>query len=97
MAFFEIFMANPLLLAAVSAIFFVAYLLTRGNPDLRANALLAPAIGWLVWAIWEWGIMTFSPESNIRIDLLLIIPIMLILTGYGIVYLFGSKSDKDID
>lgn len=42
----------------------------------------------------EWGIQTFSPEANIRVDLLLIIPIILILTSYGIVYLFRSKSEE---
>ena len=90
----NIFTANPLLLAAISAIFLIAYFLTRNNPNLRAKALLAPAIGWLAWALWEWGIQTFSPEANIRVDLLLIIPIILILTSYGIVYLFRSKSEK---
>lgn len=89
----NLFTGNPLLLAAVAAIFFIAYFLTRNNPNLKAKTLLFPAIGWLAWAVWEWGVQTFSPEANIRVDLLLIMPIMLILTSYGIVFLFRSKSD----
>ncbi len=93
-ALINIFVGNPLLLAAISAVFFVAYFLTRNNPSLRAKTLLAPAIGWLAWALWEWGVQAFSPGANIRVDLLLIMPIMLILTSYGVVYLFRSKSDS---
>jgi hypothetical protein len=35
--------------------------------------------------------MRFSPESNIRVDLLLIIPVVLIATAYGIIRLFMAR------
>ena len=92
--FLNMFTGNPLLLAAVSVIFFIAYFLLRNNPNLRAKALLTPAVGWLLWALWEWGIQTFSPEANIRVDLLLIMPAILILSSYGLVYLFRSESEQ---
>lgn len=90
----NLFVGNPVLLIAISAIFFVAWLVLRRNSNLRAGALLVPAVGWLAWAIWEWAIRVFTPEANIRVDLLLILPLILILTGYGIVYLFRGKTER---
>lgn len=60
----NIFTGNPLLLAAISAIFLIAYFLTRNNPNLRAKALLAPAIGWLAWALWNGGSRPSRPRRT---------------------------------
>ena len=53
-----------------------------GRADM---ALLIPAIAWLLYAVWEWVVTRSSPEANIRVDLLLIIPIVIIATIVGIV------------
>lgn len=90
-AFFGFFVEQPLLLLAIAALFFIAYFFTRNNPNLRAKALLAPAALWLLWAVWEWGILRFSPGADIRIDLLLIIPIVFIASIVGIVMLFRRR------
>ena len=58
----------------------------------RSGALLVPATAWLLWALWEWVIAVFSPEADIRVDLLLIIPIVLILSGFGIAALFFKRT-----
>ena len=92
-AFFKIFVAQPLLLLVISALFFIGYLFTRSNPNLRANALLAPAVLWLLWAVWEWIILRFSPEANIRVDLLLIFPIALIVSIVGVIMLFRRRKE----
>lgn len=87
-AFFGLFVGQPMMLLAIAALFFIGYFFTRNNPNLRAKALLAPAALWLLWAMWEWGILRFSPEANIRVDLLLIFPLALIVSAAGIVMLF---------
>ena len=42
--FFEFFVRQPLLLLAIAGLFFIGYLFTRSNPNLRAKALLVPAV-----------------------------------------------------
>ncbi len=87
------FVGNPVLILLIGAVYAVAYLLVRfrGSERLRAQALLLPAIAWTVWAVWEFFVTRFSPEANIRVDLLLIVPIVLILSVVGIVGVFWPK------
>jgi hypothetical protein len=51
---------------------------------LRHWALLIPTVGWGLFAVWEWAVRTFSPEANIRVDLLCLIPGVLIASVAGI-------------
>jgi hypothetical protein len=86
------FIANPGMLLLIGLLFIAAYLLLRnrtGN-NLRPRALLWPGMAWTLWAAWELGIARFSPEANIRVDLFLIIPTVLILTIVGFVQLFRT-------
>ena len=84
---------NPVLILLIGVPFFAAYVLVgkRGSERLRAKALLIPAIAWTLWAVWEFFVTRFSPEANIRVDLLLIVPIVLILSVVGIVGVFWPK------
>jgi hypothetical protein len=54
----------------------------RGQP--HANTLWVPAILWLAYAVWEWLVLTLSPEANIRIDLMLIWPVVGIVTLWAL-------------
>jgi len=76
---------NPLAILVIALIFFAFYWLLRNSASVNARGLLLPAIAWLVAAAWELVIRLFSPEANIRVDLLLILPLLLILTVWGIV------------
>lgn len=88
MSLFNVFVQNPALIALVAGLFYGAYLLVRSNPGLRSRALLAPAAAWLLWAIWEFVVLVFTPEANIRVDLLLIVPLLLLISLAGIIMLF---------
>ena len=88
---FEFFVRQPLLLLAIAGLFFIGYLFTRSNPNLRAKALLMPALLWLLWAVWEWIILRVTPEADLRIDLLLIFPIVFIASIVGIIMLFRRR------
>ncbi len=54
------------------------------HPDV----LLVPALAWLAYAGWEWLVLTKTPEANIRIDLLLIWPLLAVVTLWAAVRAF---------
>lgn len=85
--------ADPGLLLLIGLLFTGAYLLlrNRAGDNLRPRALLWPGMAWTLWAIWEMLIARFSPEANIRVDLLLIIPVVIGVSIYGIVRLFWVR------
>ncbi len=86
---FGVFMQHPERIALVSGIFFAIWLplWNRGGRGrtLRDLALLIPAGAWGLFAIYELAVNLLSPEADIRVDLLLIIPILIVATLAGIV------------
>jgi len=69
---------QPLNLLIVGVLFVGLYLVLRNNR--RAKLLLVGAVAWGLYAAWEWLVMTLTPEANIRVDLLVILPGILILS-----------------
>lgn len=49
--------------------------------------LLIAAAGWMAYAAWEWLVMVRTPEANIRVDLLLIWPVLAVLTAWALLRL----------
>ena len=84
---------NPALLLLLGLLFFAVYiaLRNRAGVNLRSRALLWPGVAWTLWALWEFGIARFSPDADIRVDLFLIIPAVLIITVIGIIRLFWTQ------
>ncbi len=72
----------------IAAIFYAGYWLLRASPSVYARSLWLPAVAWLVAALWELAIAIFSPEANIRVDLLVIVPLLLLLSLWGLVRAF---------
>jgi hypothetical protein len=68
---------RPHLILGVAALWTLAAV---ALPRCR-RALLANAAAWLVYAGWEGLILAITPEADIRVDLLLIGPL---LTGLGV-------------
>jgi hypothetical protein len=58
--------------------------------------VLVAAILWLAYALWEFAVQIFSPEANIRVDLLLFYPILLIagVIGLGLGIGSGKRESK---
>lgn len=50
----------------------------------RANLLWVPALLWLAYAGWEWLVLARSPDANIRVDLLLIWPVLALATIWAL-------------
>ena len=79
---------KPLNILIVAALFFIGFLVMRftgAGEGKYAIALLVPTIGWALYAVWEWFVMVKSPEANIRVDLLVIWPVLLILSIWFVV------------
>jgi hypothetical protein len=79
------FVKHPLRILALGAIFAAAWgMLRLGASGRRANALLLPAAFCLAFAGWEFLVLVRTPEADIRVDLLLIWPALLILTLWAV-------------
>jgi hypothetical protein len=83
----SIFIEYPLLAAAIGALLFAL------GGRLRRKSLTAAGVFWVLYAAYETGMQLrwlCSGECNIRIDLLLIYPALLVATVVGIVSLLRS-------
>jgi hypothetical protein len=86
-----IFIAYPLLAAAVGIV-----LLVLGRRTRRGTAVTAGVV-WLLYALYETGMQKrwlCSGECNIRVDLLLLYPLLLLSLIAGIVSLVRRRSRK---
>lgn len=71
--------AQPAHILAVAAALGALWLVGRATvlrAAPKANVLWVPAVLWLAYAGWEWLVVTQTPEANIRVDLLLIWPVL---------------------
>ena len=70
---------QPLHIALIAAANLALWALARATvlrTAPRSNRLWVPAALWLAYAVWEWLVMVQTPEANIRVDLLLIWPVI---------------------
>ena len=77
------FVQKPFNILAVAAVFGAAYLALRFTSlgaGKHYSALLVPVVGWALYAAWEWLVLWKTPEANIRVDLMLIWPVLLVLS-----------------
>lgn len=84
---------KPLNILIVAGMFVAAYLalrLTSFGDGKHASALLIPIIGWMLYAAWEWLVMVRTPEANIRVDLMLIWPVLLVLSAWSVIRAFKA-------
>ncbi len=65
--------------------------LTRLGAGRNPRWLLVAAIAWALYAAWEWLILVRTPEANIRVDLLLIWPVLALLSAWALFRLFRSR------
>ena len=79
---------RPFHILIVAAVFAAGYLVLRFTAlgeAKHASALLVPAIGWALYAAWEWLVMVNTPEANIRVDLLVIWPVLAVLSVWFVI------------
>lgn len=93
--FASLFVEKPQNILIVASIFLLAYLLLRfiaKNSSLYARPLLILFVIWGIYALWEWIVQMQTPEANIRVDLLIIWPILAILTVWKLFGVFRHKN-----
>jgi hypothetical protein len=78
----RIFVGNPWAILAVSTLFLGAHLALKARAPGRH--LLVAGLTWALYAGWEWVVQTRTPEANIRVDLLVIWPVLLLLSVWAI-------------
>lgn len=79
----SLLVGRPLHILLIALAFAVAHVLLRATgtgSTAHPRALLVVAAGWAVYAAWEWLVLLRTPEANIRVDLLLIWPTLLLLS-----------------
>jgi hypothetical protein len=77
--------AHILLIAAVNLALWAVCRATVLRTVPTSNVLWVPAVAWLAYAGWEWLVLVKSPEADIRVDLLLIWPVIGLATLWAFV------------
>lgn len=83
----SLFVGKPPNILAVATLFLVGYLILRFTSfgaGRRPRALLLAAGAWTLYAVWEWLVQVRTPEANIRVDLILIWPVLAILSAWAL-------------
>ncbi|MGA7877172.1 MAG: hypothetical protein WCA08_16045 [Desulfoferrobacter sp.] len=83
----SLFVGKPLNILAVAVVFIAGYLAVRfaavGKPR-HPRPLLIGSIAWGLYATWEWLVQMKTPEADIRVDLLVIWPVLAILSAWAL-------------
>ena len=83
------------MLIAIIALVVAGMLFWLWRRSGRAIVLVA-AIVWLAYPLWEFALQIPAPDVNIRVDLLLIYPILLITGVLGLAFgLASRKGDSE--
>lgn len=82
-----LFVGTPLAILAVSLAWLAAFRFLRHSAPgrvRRSRAPLVAAIAWAGYAAWEWLVLVKTPEANIRVDLLVLWPLLGILSAWAL-------------
>lgn len=84
-----LFVANPFNILVVTAAFLGAYFILQWFDSIRqTRPLLIAAITWGLYAAWELLVQVMTPEANIRVDLLVIWPLLAMLSIWSLYRVF---------
>jgi hypothetical protein len=78
---------QPFNIFLVACLFFARYLyLKLYKKQMKGHVIfLVSGLAWLFYALWEWLIKIKTPEADIRVDLLLIWPVLLVLLIWAVI------------
>lgn len=89
------FIAHPERIMAMATALLVMFGVLGYTRDRWPWSLLWATGFWTTFAVWEWLILRQTPDANIRADLLLIYPLLLIMTLWGLWSGFRRRSPKN--
>ena len=79
----SLFVGKPLNILVLAVLFLAGYLVLRFTAlgiSRHPRSLLIATTAWGLYAAWEWLVQIKTPEANIRVDLMLIWPVVLIIS-----------------
>lgn len=83
----SLFVAQPFNILVMAILFLAGYLVLRftelGN-SLHPQMLLIAYSAWGLYAVWEWLVRIKTPDANIRVDLLVIWPVLAVLSIWAL-------------
>ena len=82
------FVNKPLHIAGIAALFLAGFLVLRftaAGEGKHPGALLVPTLAWGVYALWEFLVTKKTPDADIRVDLLVLWPVLLILSVWFVI------------
>ena len=85
---FAIFVEQPWVALVPAVVFYLLYY------PFRLKLVLVAALLWTVYAIYELGIwygLLCDQDCNIRVDLLVIYPLLAVISGLAILQMFWTK------
>ncbi len=83
----SLFVGKPLHILAAAVLFLVGHLvlsMTAVASGRRSRGLLVAAGAWALYAAWEWLVRVRTPVANIRVDLLVIWPVVAVVSAWGL-------------
>jgi len=83
----SLFVGKPQNILAVAVVFLAVYLALRFTTlgiARHPRLLLVASIAWAIYAAWEWLVQIKTPEANIRVDLLVMWPMLAILSAMAL-------------
>ena len=83
----SLFVGKPINILAVAGVILAGYFLLRltdAGSCRHPRALLVGAAAWVFYAAWEWLVQFKTPEANIRVDLIVIWPVLAILSAWAL-------------
>ena len=87
------FVWHPERIALVSVAFLASYIVVRCYlPSVRSWPLLGPTLAWAAFVPWEWQCK--REQADIRIDLFLIYPFLVIVTFVGLLFILVGVRQK---
>ena len=79
----SLFVAKPQNILLIAVVFLAAYLALRFTVvsiGKHPGWLLIASGAWGLYAAWEWLVQVKTPDANIRVDLLVMWPLLAVLT-----------------
>jgi hypothetical protein len=86
------FIMHPERIAIAATLFLLGYAGLRFSGRFQAQPLLIAGIAWGLWVPWEWHCAAM--RYDIRVDLLILYPLIVCVTIWSLVAAFALKSCK---
>jgi hypothetical protein len=87
----SIFVGKPQHILMVALVCIAGYLTLRFAfhcVKRRTHPLFIASITWGAYAAWEWLVRIQTPEANIRVDLMLIWPVLSVVSAWALFRVF---------